>query len=182
MRKLQIGVIGSAADLNYSKKIEQIAEDIGSEIAKRGYILLYGAEKDVDSLSTAASRGAKKYNGLTVGITYGIDKKIVEASTDIIIPTGLGRGGGREYVLALCCDAVIGVSGGSGTLSEFLAAYQNNIPIIGMRGTGGTTEMFIEKPFDNRRKPMYGASSAIEAVDLAEKLAREYIQKFEVKK
>ena len=179
MRSLQIGVIGSAADLNYSKEIERIAEEVGEEIARRGYILFYGAEKDVDSLSTAASRGAKKYNGLTVGVTYGTGKKIVEQDTDIVIPTGLGKGGGREYVLAICCDAIIGISGGSGTLNEFLVAYQNDIPIIGIRGTGGTTEMFIEKPFDNRRRPMCGASSPKEAVDLAEVAAKKYIQKFE---
>ncbi|MBI5390995.1 LOG family protein [Candidatus Woesearchaeota archaeon] len=179
MRTLQIGVIGSAADLSYSKELEEIAEEIGEEIAKKGFVLFYGAEKDVDSLSTAAARGAKRYHGLTVGVTYGAGKKIVGSEfTDVVIPTGLGRGGGREYILALCCDTVIGINGGSGTLNEFLAAYQNDIPLIGMRGTGGTTELFIEKPFDTRRKPMYGASTPKEAVDLAEVLAREYIQRF----
>ena len=55
-RKLQIGVMGSAADLQYAKKIEQIAEEIGSLIAQSGNITVYGAEKDYDSLSTAAAR------------------------------------------------------------------------------------------------------------------------------
>ena len=64
MRKLQIGVMGSAADLNYEKKLEEIAERVGELISENNCILLFGAEKDYDSLSTAACRGAKKKNGL----------------------------------------------------------------------------------------------------------------------
>lgn len=74
MRKLQIGVMGSAADLKYSKEIEQIAGKIGELIAKSGNIVVYGAEKAEDSLSTAAARGAKKSGGFTVGVTYGKER------------------------------------------------------------------------------------------------------------
>ncbi|EKD24407.1 MAG: Rossmann fold nucleotide-binding protein, partial [uncultured bacterium] len=93
-RKLQIGVMGSAADLNYSKQLEEIALAIGGDVAKSGNVLFYGAEKDYDSLSTAAARGAKKYNGTTVGVTYGKGKDIwdTESTTDIIICSGLERG------------------------------------------------------------------------------------------
>lgn len=101
-RKLQIGVMGSAADLNYSKELEQIAYEVGKEIALSGNITVYGAEKDYDSLSTAAGRGAKSSNGLTVGVTYGKGKDIWDKNndTDIIISTGMDRGGGREFVLS----------------------------------------------------------------------------------
>ncbi|MFH0951898.1 MAG: hypothetical protein V1838_01780, partial [Patescibacteria group bacterium] len=86
-RKFQIGVMGSAADLKYTKKIEQIAEEMGKLIAESGNITVYGAEKDYDSLSTAAARGAKKAGGLTVGVTYGKGKDIFdkEGNTDVII-------------------------------------------------------------------------------------------------
>ena len=43
MRKLQIGVMGSAADLNYSKDAESFAKKLGELIAKSGNILVYGA-------------------------------------------------------------------------------------------------------------------------------------------
>jgi hypothetical protein len=55
---------------------------------------VFGAEKDADSLSTAACRGAKRESGLTVGITYGKTKDIYEKDADVVIPTGLERGGG----------------------------------------------------------------------------------------
>ncbi|MEK7584378.1 MAG: hypothetical protein AAB490_03965, partial [Patescibacteria group bacterium] len=93
-RKLQIGVMGSAADAKYTKRIERLAFDVGRCIALAGHITVYGAEKDVDSLSTAAARGAKSADGMTVGVTYGIGKNVwdKENATDVIIVTGLARG------------------------------------------------------------------------------------------
>lgn len=166
-RKFQIGVMGSAADLNYTKKIEEIAEDIGRLVAESGNITVYGAEKDYDSLSTAAARGAKKANGLTVGVTYGKGKDIFdkEGSTDIIISSGLERGGGREFVLVNSCDGIIAISGGSGTLTEMAIAYQLNIPIVAVKGTGGWADKMVNQYFDGRNRfKVIGASTAQEAV------------------
>jgi len=153
-RNFQIGVMGSAADLQYAKKIEQIAEEIGRLIAQSGNITVYGAEKDYDSLSTAAARGAKKAGGLTVGVTYGRGKNIFdkEGNTDVIICSGLERGGGREFVLVNSCDGIIAVSGGSGTMNEMLVAYQLNIPIVVITGTGGWADKMAGKYFDARKR------------------------------
>lgn len=90
-RKPQIGVMGSAQDLEYDEKIEQLAHQVGVLIAENNAITIYGAEKDYDSLSTAAARGAKTRGGLTVGITYSKGKDIwdKEQNTDVIICSGL---------------------------------------------------------------------------------------------
>ncbi|MBU6447447.1 TIGR00725 family protein [Patescibacteria group bacterium] len=168
MRKLQIGVIGSMADLNYSENIEKLAEDIGSEIAKRGAVLVFGAEKDSDSLSTAACRGAKKFNGLTVGITYGKGLKIFEKDADVVIATGMERGGGREVVLALSCDAIITINGGSGTLNEITVAYQANIPMVSLENSGGWSKELAGKYLDPRnRVQIISARDAADAVEKA---------------
>lgn len=152
-RKLQIGVMGSSADLKYSQNLEQLAEEIGYEIASSGATLIFGAEKDCDSLSTAACRGAKKANGLTVGITYGKGLDVFEQeNADIIIASGLERGGGRETSLVLSCDAIIAVSGGSGTLTEIAIAYQANIPIVAMVGTGGWADKLAGTYLDDRKR------------------------------
>lgn len=175
MKKLQIGVMGSAADLAYGKNIETLAEKIGELIAKSNNITVYGAEKDYDSLSTAAARGAKKQNGQTVGITYGKGKDIYDLeNTDIVIVTGLERGGGREFVLVNSCDAIIALSGGSGTLTELVIAYQMNIPMVVLKGTGGWSDKIADEYFDQRkRRRVIGASTPEEAVNLAIKLAEE---------
>ena len=151
-RKFQIGVMGSAADLNYSKNIEKIAQEVGKLIAESGNITVYGAEKDYDSLSTAASRGAKSTGGLTVGITYGKSKDVWDkkGDTDIIICTGIDRGGGREFVLVNSCDAIILISGGSGTLTEAAIAYQSDIPIVAITKTGGWADKLAGTYIDKR--------------------------------
>ena len=174
-RKLQIGVMGSAADLKYSEEIEKLAEAIGYEIASSDNILVFGAEKDSDSLSTAACRGAKKADGLTVGITYGKGKDIYDKNADVIIPTGLERGGGREFVLALSCDVMILISGGSGTLTEAAIAYQANIPIVALTETGGWSEKLAGTYIDGRgRVKIEPAATAQEAVKKAIELAGAY--------
>lgn len=170
--------MGSAADLKYSKKIEQIAFEIGECIAKTGNITVYGAEKDYDSLSTAAARGAKKAGGLTVGVTYGKGKDIWdrEGNTDVLICSGLERGGGREFVLVNSCDAIIIVSGGSGTLNEAVIAYQLNIPVVALVGTGGWADKLADTYIDGRKRFKVVSSTTPEgAVALAIKLAQEKI-------
>jgi len=167
-RKFQIGVMGSAADLKYDKIVEELAEKVGGLIAESGNITFYGAAKDYDSLSTAAASGAKKANGLTVGVTYGRGKDIFdkEGNTDVIISSGLERGGGREFVLVNCCDGIIAISGGSGTMNEMLVAYQLNIPIVVITNTGGWADQMADKFFDQRnRLKAIPAKTPKEAVD-----------------
>lgn len=177
-RKLQIGVMGSAADLKYSKKIEKLAEDIGYWVAKKKTILIFGAEKDYDSLSTAACRGARKANGLTVGVTYGKGLDVFEKNVNVIIASGLERGGGRETTLVLSCDALITISGGSGTLTEIAIAYQANIPIVALCGTGGWSDKLAGQYLDGRKRvKIEKAKSAKEAVDLAIKLVNKKNEK-----
>ena len=174
-RNLQIGVIGSVADLKYSKKIESLAEEIGYWIAKKGAILIFGAEKDYDSLSAAACRGAKKANGLTIGITYEKELNIFEKNADVVIASGLVRGGGRELTLALSCDAIIAISGGSGTLTEITIAYQANIPVIALKGTGGWSDGLAEQYLDARKRVKIEiANNPRKAVELAIQLAKKH--------
>ena len=180
MRKLQIGVMGSMADLNYTKEVELIAERVGELIAEEGGILVFGAEKDSDSLSTVACRGATRKGGLTVGITYGKGKKILQSDADVIIPTGMERGGGREFVLALSCDVVIAISGGSGTLNELTVAYQAGIPMVVVSGMGGWSDKLAGQFMDNRQRQMVlAAESPEQAVSIAFSKAREYVNKYE---
>ena len=150
-RKYQIGVMGSAADLGYTETVKNIAEEVGREIARSGHIQVFGAEKDVNSLSTVASRAARAAGGLTVGITYGKGMEVFD-QPDITIVTGLERGGGREFSLVLSCDAIITIGGGSGTLTEMVVAYQANIPIVAVANTGGWSQKLLGQYIDARER------------------------------
>lgn len=165
--------MGSTADLKYTKEFERLAEKIGYWIAKKNGTLLFGAEKDYDSLSTAACRGAKKANGLTVGVTYGKGLDVVERNVDVVIASGLERGGGRELTLVLSCDAIIALQGGSGTLTEIAIAYQANIPVVVIAGSGGWSERLAGQYLDDRKRiKIEVAKTPKEAVTLAIKLSK----------
>jgi len=174
-RKLQIGVMGSAADLKYSKNFEKLAEELGYWVAEKGATLIFGAEKDYDSLSTAACRGAKRAGGLTIGVTYGKGFDIFEKkNVDVVIASGLERGGGREFTLVLSCDAIIALNGGSGTLTEIAIAYQANIPIIALKNSGGWSEKLGGQYLDDRKRiKVELTKNPREAVNLAIKLAKQ---------
>lgn len=163
-RKIQIGVIGSTEDLAYEPSLVRSAEAVGSAIARKNAVLLFGAEKDFDSLSAAACRGAKKAGGLTVGVTYGKDRRVINRQyADVIIASGLERGGGRESALVLSCDAVIALGGGSGTLTEIAIAYQANIPVVVLQGSGGWSEKLAGRYLDARRRMKIRAASSVTA-------------------
>ena len=168
MRKIQIGIVGSCSDLKYSKPIEKLAKEIGYCIAKSNAVLIFGAEKDLDSLSSAACRGAKSAEGTTVGITYGKGLNVLEKDADVVIASGLERGGGREFVFVLSCDVIISINGGSGTLTEIAIAYQANIPVVALRGTGGWSDKLIGKYLDSRKRiKILSSNTPKEAVETA---------------
>ena len=169
MKKIQIGIMGSAADLNYGKDVERFAKKLGKLIAESGNILVYGAEKDYSSISTNAAIEASKNNGITVGITGGTKKEIWgDFRPTVLIPTGLGIGGGREYTLVLSCDVIIAISGGSGTLNEIAVAYQAGIPIVVVDKFGGWAAKLSGEYLDNRnRLKCINASTPEKALDLA---------------
>jgi uncharacterized protein (TIGR00725 family) len=171
-RKIQIGVMGSARDLGYKEDMAILAEEVGFYIAQAGATLVFGAEKDCDSLSTSACRGAKENGGLTVGVTYGKGKDIYDKEiADIVIVSGLERGGGREMVLVLSCDGIITIGGGSGTLTEMAIAYQANIPIVAIKNTGGWSDKLVDQYLDERKRfKIKKAKTPKEAVRLILKL------------
>ena len=161
------------ADLKYSKKTEKLAEQVGFWIAKNNAALIFGAEKDSDSLSSAACRGSKKAKGLTIGVTYGKGLKVYEKNVDIVLASGLERGGGREFPLVLSCDAVITISGGSGTLTEIAIAYQANIPVVALNNTGGWSKKLSGSYLDERKRvKIETANTPRSAVNKAIELAR----------
>ncbi|MCA9325344.1 hypothetical protein KDA23_04750 [Candidatus Saccharibacteria bacterium] len=179
MRNLQIGVIGSCSDLNYSQRSIQIARSIGKNLAYTNCTLVFGAEKDSLSLSTEAALSARKNNGLTIGVTYDIGLEIFKPeSASVVIATGLVRGGGREMVQSLSCDSIIAIAGGSGTLNEICVAYQAGIPVVVIDQFPGWSANLSGKYLDARKRYRFRAvKSARQAVAQAVKLAQVRINK-----
>ena len=174
MKKIQIGIMGSAADLKYSDEALDFAKELGKLIAKSGNVLVYGAEKEYTSLSTEAAKVATKNGGITIGVAGGKSKKVFgKFRPTVLINSGLEIGGGREFALVLSCDVIIAISGGSGTLTEMAIAYQAGIPIIVVDKFGGWAEKLSDKFIDDRNRlkcisaktPEEALNKAIESVN-----------------
>lgn len=105
-KKRQILVIGNNTN-GCTPKHEQIAYDVGVEIAKSDSVLVNGG---LGGVMHAASHGAHDANGLTVGIIPQDDSSATNEFCDIVVPTGMGLT--RDYLNALSADGVIIVGGG----------------------------------------------------------------------
>jgi uncharacterized protein (TIGR00725 family) len=122
--KIFIGVIGGG---DCSDEVYKLAEQVGGRIAKAGAILVCGG---LGGVMEAASKGAKKEGGTTVGILPGIDKSQANSYIDFPVVTGLGEG--RNLLVIRNSDVVIALPGEYGTLSEIGFCLKLGKPIVGL--------------------------------------------------
>ena len=104
----------------------------------------------------AAARGAKSSGGLTVGILPGGRAADANPYIDVPIPTEMGHA--RNVINVRAADAVVGVGGSYGTVSEIALALKMGVPVVA-----------ISPPFESN--DMVVARSPEEAVGLAFELA-----------
>lgn len=162
MRKL-IAVSGSdSTDPELSSATLKTAETVGYYIARRGGVLICGGKGGV---MEQAAKGAKRGDGLTVGILPGA-KEEANRFIDIAIATHLGYA--RNCILINSADAVIGIAGRWGTLNEISYSLNIGKPTILIRGSGGWMDILSEESLlKNLGLRPHIANSAKEAVDLA---------------
>jgi uncharacterized protein (TIGR00725 family) len=158
-----IAVCGSGDSDNeiYEKSLE-IAEKIGENIAKRNAALITGGH---GGIMRAACQGAKKYNGITIGILPGADSDANDF-VDVVIPTNLGYL--RNALIIQSADCVIAISGRWGTLSEISFAMILGKPIVFLKNSGGFVDKIIDHDFlDYATSSYYFTEDADDAVDKA---------------
>jgi uncharacterized protein (TIGR00725 family) len=121
-RPVRITVVGAG---RCDQATASIAERVGSEIARRGGVLICGG---LGGVMEAAARGARAHGGLTVGILPGPNADDANPSIEVPIPTDMGHA--RNVINVRAADAVIGVAGGHGTVSEIALALKMGIPVV----------------------------------------------------
>jgi uncharacterized protein (TIGR00725 family) len=147
------------------------AEAVGANIAGAGAILISGG---LSGVMEAASRGAKRANGLVIGMLPGFKKDDANRYVDVAITTGMGWM--RNTLVVRAADAVIMISGGIGTLNELTVAYQDK-PTVILEHTGGWSDRIREIAYDGKHLDESGsatlhfAATPEEAVDTALALA-----------
>jgi hypothetical protein len=120
-----VGVIGSS---KADPDILALAEEVGSEIAKRGAAVVCGG---LTGVMEAVCKGARKEGGLTIGIIPSDSRNDANPYVQIPIVTGMGMG--RNVMLVKTADVVIAVGGEFGTLSEIAHALKLGKTVIGLR-------------------------------------------------
>ena len=164
---IRIGVIGQSGEIPI--EIQQLAQELGREVALRGAVLLSGGTSGV---MECASRGAKEANGLVVGILPGDTMDGANDYIDIPITTGLSFDY-RSLILVHSSDALIMVGGGNGTLGELSAAYLNLKPVVILEPSGGwakkvRTIAYEETYLDERKSiKLDYAQTVKDALDIA---------------
>lgn len=157
MRKIIIGIIGDS-EIENPEEIS-FCEKLGEELAKRGFVIISGGRTGV---MEAVSKGAKKVDGLTIGILPSGSKNEANPYIDIPIPTNLGWT--RNSIVPLASDILIAVGGKAGTLSEMAYGWMYGKPIIGVVGFGGWSEKLAGKKIDDRRDDVILPARTIEEI------------------
>jgi len=111
-----VGVVGVSIcdETLYSEAVE-----IGRIIAKKGHKLICGG---LGGVMEAACRGAKEYNGVTIGILP--TSSIHDANRFIDIPIATNMGHARNVIIVTTAETVIAIGKGYGTLSEIAIALK----------------------------------------------------------
>lgn len=78
----------------------------------------------------AASRGARKAGGVTIGIVPGVKTELANESVDIAIASGMAEG--RNVMIIQTADGVIALPGQYGTLSEVAFALLYGKPVVSL--------------------------------------------------
>ena len=136
-----------------TKKVEELAIELGKNIGKMGFILLCGG---LGGVMEHVSNGAKLAGGLTVGVIPGVDKRQANSHIDVPIATGLGYA--RNTIIATAGDVIIALPGETGTLSEIAFALNLQKPVIDL-GDWGISGMIK-------------AGSVSEAIEITVKLTK----------
>jgi uncharacterized protein (TIGR00725 family) len=174
MRPYVIAVIGKSDKESGdapSPEALKAAELVGANIAGAGAILISGG---LSGVMEAASRGAKRANGLVIGMLPGFKKDDANKYVDVAITTGMGWM--RNTLVVRAADAVIMISGGIGTLNELTVAYEIK-PTVILESSGGWSSRIREIAYGGKHldeakiAELHFAQTPEEAVDMAFALA-----------
>jgi uncharacterized protein (TIGR00725 family) len=126
MGAVQIGVVGPGDGATADD--EATAHRVGLLLARAGATVVCGG---LGGVMAAACAGAREAGGLTVGLLPGVDPRAGNADLSVAIPTGIGEM--RNVLILRSVQAVIGIGGSFGTLSELAHASRMGRPAAVIR-------------------------------------------------
>ena len=161
MRIPLVAVVGSGSA---HAALQEHARRVGRAIADSGVGLVCGGR---DGVMAAAAEGALAAGGRTVGILPGASAEETPANPHIEVAIYTGLGQARNQILVLSADAVLGIGGSWGTLTEIGLALKHRIPVVLQRSWQ------LTRPDGEEDPRLLSADNPQHAVDLALQAARE---------
>ncbi len=119
-----IGVMGPGETA--SPEVNNMAYDLGREIARHGWVTLTGGRSF--GVMDSSMRGASDNGGLTIGILPSTDGAEVSPFAKIRILTGMGSA--RNYINILSSHVIVVCGMGAGTASEVALAIKASKKVI----------------------------------------------------
>jgi len=160
-KTIQITIIGAG---DCGEEARKRAFEVGERLGRAGATLLCGGRGGV---MDAAAAGAEAVGGLVVGVLPGSSPADTRPGTHLGVELYTGIGQARNQVLVLSGDAVIGVSGGWGTLTEIAIALKHEVPVVLL------DSWKLERPDGEVEPLLQRANDPAEAVGIALAAARE---------
>ncbi len=145
MKKFKYNVaISGASDVEIcTDGTKEKAFELGQELARNKCVVISGATKGIPH---KVSRGNREAGGINVGFSPAVTRaahtkcyKLPSEPYDIIIFTGADYAG-RDIVMTKAAEAMIIISGSTGTMHEFLTAFETGKIIGVLEGTGGIAD------------------------------------------
>jgi len=124
MPRVVVGVMGPGEAAGPGELA--LAEQLGEQIAEKGWVTLTGGRPV--GVMEAALRGARRRNGLTIGVLPDATGEHASPHAEILIVTGLGEA--RNLVNVLSSDVVCVCGMSPGTASEVALALKTGRPTI----------------------------------------------------
>jgi len=155
-------VVSGAAQINHCcQGIEEIAREVGREVARQGCILVTGATTGVPYFSAL---GCQEVGGFNIGFSPATSEaahlktyKLPLDPFNVVVYTGADYVG-RNVIMTKSADGVIIICGRMGTLHEFATAFEIQRPIGVLEGTGGTADkirLIATGPYRGVKKIIY---------------------------
>ena len=107
----------------------EAAEKIGAGLGEMGLTLICGGR---EGIMEAACRGARRFDGITVGLLPDADPAL--ANPYVTVPIASGIGIARNAIIARSALCLIAVGGGHGTLSEAAFGLQFEKAVFVLEG------------------------------------------------
>jgi hypothetical protein len=160
-RNYKIVVSGAATTNCCCDAIEEIARELGRQVAEHGCVLVTGATTGVPYF---AALGAKDAGGVNIGFSPA-DSEISHLKAyrlpvkpfDVMIYTGADYVG-RNMMMTKSADGVIIACGRMGTMHEFATAFETKKPLAVLEGTGGFADkvrLVTDTPWPGVKKIIY---------------------------